>query len=188
MSCSHEKGAGVPGIVAHYAFGHELHRELGIVIGTGEAEREAFLLGNLERAPAGLLPAVRVMQAGRGRLKRRLDGARGAPDLKSGGGRNRLDYLTPLGPLRTYLGALSFVDAARETTPFTNPEHTPWPHAFEEGATISASQGMKAPWLAATKWGQSSIVNSSRIRYTKPASLRSVSTKERKQSDRRMPS
>lgn len=36
----------MPGIVTHHVFGQETHRELASLIGAGDREREAFLLGN----------------------------------------------------------------------------------------------------------------------------------------------
>ena len=82
----------------------------------------------IEAPQSLLLQAVRIFRL-----------AQAALDSKSGGLRRRVDYLKPLWPLNTYIGALSHEDAVRETTVFANEEHTDWPHAFEDGAYVNAS-------------------------------------------------
>ena len=48
----------MPAIVTHHVFGMEAHRQLGDLIGTGDAERDAFLLGNIGPDPLFCLKAL----------------------------------------------------------------------------------------------------------------------------------
>jgi len=56
----------MPGIVAHHVFGLDVYRDLAPVVGEGETERQAFLLGNLGPDPLFYLEATPAPQEVRG--------------------------------------------------------------------------------------------------------------------------